>query len=378
MFLLFIGGLLGVGSALAQQGGMPSAGAAPQSMNPDIALIADVAAAWFSADEPMQGGGHDPTANGFNLQQLELSVGKPVDPFFRFDANIVFSLYGVEIEEVYATTLGLPARTQLRAGQLLTRFGRGNPTHPHAWDFADQPFPIGRVFGGEGNRGLGVEGSILVPTPWFAELIVSETGAAGESTARSFYGADDQGVETPADLQSTVALKQFFPIGDDLSLNWGLSFAGGPNPSGRGNRSEVYGSDLYLKYRPISRGASTYASLTSEWFLRRRQLPGDVLQDLSGYTQLAWKFSQRWGLSARHEIGLPATGEDGEIAADNLDPEWTDTRQRVSAATTFWPSEFSRVRLQGSANMPGWMPVPEYAAFLTFEFAVGAHGAHAF
>ena len=43
------------------------------------------------------------------------------------------------------------------------RFGRHNPTHPHAWDFIDQPFVMTRMFGGEGNRGLGLELSWLTP-----------------------------------------------------------------------------------------------------------------------------------------------------------------------------------------------------------------------
>ena len=55
-----------------------------------------------------------------------------VDPYFRFDSNLVFSQFGVEIEEAYATTLDLPANLQVRAGQFLTRFGRINATHPHA------------------------------------------------------------------------------------------------------------------------------------------------------------------------------------------------------------------------------------------------------
>ena len=60
-------------------------------MNPNISFIADVAFAWFSVDEPLMVGGHDPHASGFMLQQLELAVGASVDPFFRFDGNIVFS-----------------------------------------------------------------------------------------------------------------------------------------------------------------------------------------------------------------------------------------------------------------------------------------------
>ncbi len=349
-----------------------------QSLNPDIAFIGDIAFAYFTADEPLQTGGHDPTANGFTLQQLELSVSKSVDPYFRFDSNIVFSLYGVEIEEVYATTLALPGRFQIRGGQFLTRFGRANPTHPHSWAFVDQPFPLGRIFGGEGNRGLGVETSWLAPTPWFVEIVASGTGAAGESTARSFYGAQDLGFESPLDLQGTLAIKQFFPISDAWSLAWGLSGATGPNPSGIGNRTDVYGTDVYLRYRPVTAGADTVVTLQSEWFLRRRQVPGDLWTDLSGYTQAGWTFAPRWSTAARWEYGAPARGLEGEVVDDTLDPAWNADRHRLTTALTFSPTEFSRLRLQGGSDLVGWRDAPDWSAMFAFEFNVGAHGAHTF
>ncbi len=351
---------------------------AQSAMNPAMSFIADIALAAFSADEPMQSGAHDPAVNGFNLQQLELAVSKPVDPYFRFDANLVFSLHGVEIEEVYATTQALPGRFQIRAGQFLTRFGRVNATHPHSWLFVDQAFPIGRVFGGEGNRGLGVEASWLAPLPWALELAVSETMAGGEATARSFYGPEDLGVASPLHLQTTAVIEQFFPISDDWSLLWGLSWASGPNASGRDNRSEVYGTDLYLKWRPISSGSHHIVSIEGELLHRRRQVPEDVLADWSSFEQLFWRFSKRWGVAARHEWGAPAFDMAGAIAEDPLDPQWTADRHRLGANLTVWPTEFSRLRLQGARDVAGWLDEPHWSAFLAFEVSVGAHGAHKF
>lgn len=356
----------------------PPASTLLQSLNPDIAFIGDVAFAYFSADEPMTAGEHDPSANGFTLQQLELSINKSVDPYFKFDASIVFSLFGVEVEEVYATTLALPGRFQVRAGQFLTRFGRVNRMHPHAWDFVDQNIAIGRVFGGDANRALGVEVSWLAPTPWYIEVVGSGTGAAGEGTARSFYGADDLGFETPLDLQNLLAVKQFFPFGPNLSLAWGLSGAFGPNSNGLGTRSEVYGTDVYLKYRPITTESSFVLSLQTEWLYRRREVPDDILDDHTGYAQVFCRFAPRWGAAARYEIGTPALTATGVVAADPLDPDWTENRQRTALSLTFWPTEFSRIRLEGESDVPGWKDEPELAALLAFEFNVGAHGAHSF
>ncbi len=357
----------------------PAAAGAGAALNPEIAVILDFAAAYFSDEESnLQTGAHDPVENGFNLQQLELALGAAVDPYFRFDANVVFSLFEVELEEAYGTTLGLPGGLQVRFGQLLTRFGRINSTHAHAWDFADQPFAIGRVFGAEGNRGLGVEASWLTPLPWYVELVGSATRADGEASARSFFGAENPGVDEVSDFEYVAALKQFFPLSDDFSMFWGLSGAFGPNPTGRDNRTEIYGTDLYLKYRPITRASSTVVTLQTEWLHRRRQVPEDVLTDVSGYAQLAWRFTKRWGTAFRYEYGSP---EDADVAAARaflLDPAWTEDRHRYSANLTFWPTEFSRLRLQGSADSPTRSEDPIYAVFLAAELVAGAHGSHEF
>ncbi|MFW5926278.1 MAG: zinc-regulated TonB-dependent outer membrane receptor, partial [Myxococcota bacterium] len=349
-----------------------------QSLNPDLSFILDVAFAYFSEDENLQTGGHDPTATGVELQQLEMAVSVAVDPYFRVDGNIVFGLFGVEIEEFYATSLGLPGQLKLRLGQFLTDFGRVNPTHMHTWDFVDQPFALGRYFGGEGLRGLGVELSWLTPLPWYVELLGSVQDATGGATARSFFGNVDLGIDGLDDFLYATAVEQFFPLSEDLSLFWGLSAAFGPNGTGRSNATHIYGSDLYLKYRPITRQSPTVVSLQAEVFYRRRQVPEALLQDVSGYAQFLWRFAQRWATGTRFEWGTPPRDQDGLVRADDLDPEWTATRHRTSANVTFWPTEFTRFRLQGSVDVPTWRDDPIYALFFAAEFVTGAHGAHAF
>ncbi|HWN71957.1 MAG TPA: zinc-regulated TonB-dependent outer membrane receptor, partial [Haliangium sp.] len=360
------------------QAGPTGVAATLQSMNPDISFVADVALAWFGSEDNLQSGGHDPARTGFTLQQLEMAIGSAVDPYFRVDGNIVFSQFGVEIEEVYATTLSLPWSLQARVGQFLTRFGRINATHPHQWDFVDQAFAIGRYFGAEGNRGLGAELSYLTPLPWYVEIVGSITEAGGDATARSFFGAAPLTVESPLDFQSTLAIEQFFAFGPDWSLLWGVSAATGPNGTGHDNRSDVYGVDVYLKYRPVTRQSDTVVALQAEWFHRRRQVPRDLLADHGGYAYLFWRFDRQWGTALRYELGLPAENRAGDTGDDYLDPEWTEPRQRVSASLTYWPTEFSRIRAQGSRDAPGWRDDPIYALMLALEFTIGVHGAHAF
>ena len=348
--------------------GAPRAGALIDAI--DMALILDVAAAWFQDGEAAQTGAHDPSANGFNLQQLEWAIGAAVDPFLRFDANLVFGLFGVEIEEVYATTTALPGSLQLRAGQFLTPFGRLNPTHPHAWTFVDQPIVNGKLLGGEGSRGLGADISWLTPLPWFVELTGAINGAAGECCARSYFGGNDLGVEGIEDFVYTTRLEQFWALGDDWSLLWGVSAQFGPNASGHDNRTQITGTDLYLRWRPVDSPRRTAVSLQIEGMHRARQVPNDVLLDGGGYATLVWRISPRWETGARHEW---VTGVDN----DPLDPEWTSDRHRTSAQVTFYPSHFSRLRLQGARDDRSWDRVG-WSTFLALEVLVGAHGAHAF
>lgn len=347
-------------------------GGASQKITADLAFIGDFALAYFS-DESLQTGEHDPSETGFALQQLELSVGAAVDAYFRMDGSLVYSEGGVEIEEIYGTTLALPHRLQARAGLFLTRFGRINSTHLHSWDFLDQPLAIGRVFGGEGNRGVGVELSWLAPLPWFVEVIGSVTDAAGEGTARSFFGAADLTVDSPLDFQATLAVKQFHELSANWSLLHGLSVAAGPNPTGDGNRTEVYGADLYIKYRPIDRRSFTVVALTAEVLYRRRQIPGDVLRDHTLYASLLWRFWPRWTVAARYDYGSPA-----RQAQDYLDPEWVDHRHRVTAALSFFPTEFSRLRVQSGIDVPTWQDDPVVSVMAALELLIGAHGAHTF
>ena len=394
-------GTPGAGPATGQPGA-PAAGAelatptgaAPAlSLNPDLSLIADVAGSVFSVPIPLETGEHDPHASGFTVQELELAASAAVDPYFRFDSFLVFKVPrpdaagniepgGVEIEEVYATTTSLPANLQLRAGQFLTRFGRFNPTHPHTWNFVDQPLIIGELFGPDGNRGVGAELSYLLPLPFYSEAVFSVTNDSAEAINRI------------GELQYLLSLKQFFALSDDWSLATGISglTLAPPPPTGI-DRTWIAGVDGYLKYRPVGYGSFTIVSLWVEWFLRRRDLaaPMDTtLTDTGGFAEVFWRYAQRWGAAARYELGTPSFNSDGvrqglcPLDANGVpDPQCVvleegSVWQRFAVNATFWPTEFSRLRLQGSLTLAGVEVKAQYGLMLAFEFAVGAHGAHAF
>lgn len=351
------------------------AGPAPREIGLDLSANAQMALAAFAGDAPPPVGGHDPRRSGFSLQVLELSFGQPVDPYFRLDGHLAVSEHGLEIEEVYATTLALPGRLQLRAGQFLTRFGRANALHGHQRDFVDTPLVVGRFLGAEGNRGVGLEGSVLLPLPWFVELAVATTTAHGAETAPSFLGDRELDVRGPQDLQWTATLEQFWALSPAVGLFGGLSWATGPNPTGPGNRTELYGADLHLKLKPSGRFSEIV--LQGEVVGRRAQVPGDLRVDGGAHAQITWRFRPRWTLAGRWERGSATVDAHGHVVAHPASPEWTAPRDRVAAALTLQPTEFSRVRLQVARDAPGWRD-PSHAAFLQLSFGAGSHGAHTY
>ncbi|MCB9520111.1 MAG: zinc-regulated TonB-dependent outer membrane receptor [Myxococcales bacterium] len=357
--------MVGAGAARAQSTSDPAAA------NPAMSLILDTALAYFSEREPDQLGGHDPNHTGFTLQQLEMHLEAAVDPFFTAQANIVFSQFGVEVEEAYATTTALPGRLQLRVGQFLTRFGRMNPTHPHARAFVDQAIAPGKLFGSEGSRGLGTEVSWLLPLPWFVEAVASVTDARGECCARSFLGSEDVPIRGLEDFLYTVALKQSVDASAATTVMFGGSGQFGPNGTGNGNRSAIVGADLYLRVRPPDSPNRRAFSLALEGFGRARQVPGASLRDHGFVAQSVVTFSPRWDLGLRWEC---MSG----VKDDPADPEWVENRRRGTVAATYYPSHFSRVRLQLESDLDENKPRPGYAGMLATEFLIGAHGAHSF
>ncbi len=341
-----------------------------QTILPDISLILDTALAAF-VGAPRQTGAHDPAQRGFNLQQLEMHLESSVDPYLELQANLVFSQFGVEVEEAYGRTLAAPLGLQLRMGQFLARAGRSNPTHPHAWHFADQALVNGKFFGSEGQRGLGAEVSWLAPLPWVVELIAAAAMPNGACCARSFGGGQAISVGGARDLALNLRLEQFFDLSPRASLLVGVGGLAGPNSTGFWNRTEIAIADVMFRWRDQGDAQRRAFTLQIEMMGRRRQVPDRLLQDAGVTASAVARLALRWeaGLRFEHVLG---------VADDPLDPSWTADRTRSTAQVTFYPSHFSRLRAQASWDRRPAEARDGFAAFLAFEALIGAHGAHSY
>ena len=338
-------------------------------------------------------GDHDPDQRGFSLRNAEIALDGAVDPYFKAFAFIVFKLdenneTGVELEEAYGFTTSLPWNLQAKAGQFFAEFGRQNPVHPHAWAFVDQPLVMGRLLGGDNLRNVGARVSWLAPTPFYTEILLGVFNGEG-NTAYSFrndentYGRTpvENGVSNLGDLLYVPRVTSSFDLSDTQTIVVGASGAFGANDTGSDEHTQLYGADVYWKWRPErAQQGFPFVAWQTEGMYRRLEagadptagLPDETLKDWGFYSQLLYGFHLGWVGALRGEF-VSGNGSD----FDATDPEARADRTRISPNLTWYPTEFSKLRLQYNYDH-GEEFGDESSIWLQAEFLLGAHGAHKF
>lgn len=371
----------------------------------NIGFDAMVNFGWSSADEPadyLNLGDHDPLQRGFSLRNTEITLEGAVDPYFSALATVLFKLdqdneTEVELEELYAKTTSLPGGLQVKGGHFFANFGRHNTQHAHSWSFVDQPLALNRLLGPEGMRNPGAEISWLTPLPFYTELSLGVFNGKGE---QSFLfrnpGEDDgtgvnrfrgratlgRGLDSGTDLLLVPRLASSFDLSESQTLLAGASAAFGPNDTGADQRTEIYGADLYWKWKPARADKGfPFVSWQSEVLygqfeaaedlLAPTPLPEQDLRDYGFYTQLLWGFKPRW------VAGLRGEWVDGNESLYDPEDVLRNERYRISPNLTWYPTEFSKIRLQYNYD-EGELFGHEHSVWLQFEFQLGAHSPHKF
>ena len=345
-------------------------------------------------------GDHDPQQRGFNARNIELAFDGAVDPYFEGFANIVFKLDNdnettVEVEEAFMQTTNLPFNLQLKGGQFFAAFGRLNPTHPHTWDFADTPLVNGLFLGPDGLRGVGAQGSWTLPLPWYSQLIFASQNGRG-STGFSFRNPGEDGmffdrITTDREvrgLQDFVWIPRFensFNLSDTQTVLAGVPGAFGSNETGANSRTQIYGADLLYKWKSShAEGGFPFVKWQTEFMYRRFQAGhgaddsfpvAETFHDWGLYSQVMWGFKKGWVAGIRGDY----VHMQDSMFTDDLDRQ---SRWRLSANLTWYPTEFSKIRLQYNQDFLEenfFLSAREVESiFLQWEFILGAHGAHKF
>lgn len=345
-------------------------------------------------------GDHDPQQRGFNARNIELAFDGAVDPYFEGFANIVFKLDNdnetdVEVEEAFLQTTNLPFNLQLKAGQFFAAFGRLNPTHPHVWEFADAPLVSGRLLGPDGLRGVGAQLSWIIPVPWFSQVLLGVQNGRG-GTGYSFRNPGDDGIffgrmTTDREIRGLYdfvwipRLENSFNLSETQTILVGASGAFGSNDTGANTRTQIYGGDFLYKWKAANaEGGFPFVKWQTEVMYRRFEAGrgmdetfpvAETFQDWGLYSQLLWGFKKGWVAGVRGDY----LNMDDSRFTDDITRQ---SRSRISANLTWYPTEFSKIRLQYNHDfMEENFFLADHdvdSVFLQFEFILGSHGAHKF
>jgi hypothetical protein len=345
-------------------------------------------------------GDHDPQQRGFNARNAEIALDGAVDPYFEGFANIVLKLDNnneteIELEEAFLQTTSLPYGLQVKGGQFFDAFGRINATHPHTWEFADSPLVNGRLLGPDGLRGVGAQIAWTVPVPWYSQVIFAVQNGRG-GTGYSFRNPGDDGIfygrmtidrEASAlhDMVYVPRIENSFNPSDTQTVLFGASGAFGMNETGSDTHTQIYGADFLYKWKSArAEGGFPFVKWQTEAMYRRfeagRGLDNlfpveETFKDWGLYSQVLWGFKKGWVAGIRGDY---LHMQDSAFTDD----ETRQSRTRISANLTWYPTEFSKLRLQYNHD---FLEANSFFAsrdvdsiFLQFEFILGAHGAHKF
>ncbi|MBZ5516199.1 MAG: hypothetical protein LAN62_15385 [Acidobacteriia bacterium] len=334
-------------TALPVYGG---ASAAAKILNPDISVIGDFLGAV----------GRDPNRSMTTLEMHESEVGFQaiIDPYARGDFFFSFGQEGVELEEGYLTFTSLPGGFVAKAGKLRSAFGVVNTLHNHALPWADRPLVTESLVNGEeGINDAGLSVSRILPAP--KDIFLEATAQVFRGDSGSVFHATRRG-----DVLTVGHLRGYRDLTESTNLDLGFSWARGHNDVGTGFRTQLFGADTTLRWKPLRRAIYHNFLLRNEFVWSRREQLGSLERAFGFYSAADYRLTRRWTVGGRYD-------RSGRAEMASL------TDSGFSPVITYWPSEFSQIR--------GQYRFTRYAdgrsgndLLFQFLFVLGAHGAHPF
>ncbi len=283
-------------------------------LNPEISMTGNVL-----------GVASDAAREDFHVQEFELDVQSPLDPFSMTHWTVSFNPEeGADIEEGYVKYPTLGSGLGLTFGKFRQRFGLLNRWHLHALPQTDYPLVLQSDFGEEGLAQTGVSLDWLLPHGWATtnQLTLQVTDGSNEA----FGGQDFRRLAVLGHLSS------YWDLSNSTYLELGLSGVDGE--TAEGGTSRVWGADLTLDWTPPARAKYREVTWRTEVLRSERADPTGLAHDAwGGYSYLE-------GLLARNLWG----GVRYDRVEDPLDPE--HLTRAVVPYVTWWQSEFVRLHAE--------------------------------
>ena len=180
-------------------------------------------------------------------------------------------------------------------------------------------------------------------------------------------------------LQDFVWIPRFensFNLSDTQTVLAGVSGAFGSNETGANSRTQIYGADLLYKWKSShAEGGFPFVKWQTEFMYRRFQAGhgaddsfpvAETFHDWGLYSQVLWGFKKGWTAGIRGDY----VHMQDSMFTDDLDRQ---SRWRLSADLTWYPTEFSKIRLQSRPGFSGGKLFPFRARGRVSLSPVGIH-----
>ena len=327
--------------------------------NPDMGIIGN-----FIGATGESRGGSDNIAPfpSLTLQESEASFQAIVDPYARADFFLALGEEGVEVEEGYVTFPAVPGGLLVKVGKMRANFGRLNAFHNHTLPWIDRPLVMFNLLGGAtdepdtGIKDAGVSVSRLVPA---GNVFLEATGEVYRGDSGTLFASTRR-----SDVSVVGRLRSYVDLTDQTNFEAGFSYARGHNDLGGDFTTELFGTDLTLRWKPLRRAIYRSFVARSELMWSRRDEAAGTERAFGLYASADYQLRRRWFTGVRYDWSERAR-------------EASLRDRGLSAVLTYWPSEFSQIRGQyRRTRYANARPANE----LLFQvlFIIGAHGAHAF
>lgn len=349
------------GADSTQAAGPPPVAPAAQTagtLNPNLSLIADFLIDFSPEESTLEGG------DRFQLREIEIGIQGSVDPYFRYDAFIAFRGEEVEIEEGYASTLGLPAGLNVKLGKMRLPLGKANLTHRPELNTVDYPLVLQSYFGEEGLASTGVWGSIIgSPLGFFQDLsVVAANGPTRHIDEEAVVEpVQDDKVDEENDPLWLAHLRNYWDLTDAANIEVGASWATDVVHEPERYRENFYGLNTIWRWKPLQQGLYRSAVLQGELIWRNRT---DLGTDLGWFLFGQYQFTRRWFVAGQYDDVARTEDVEGDLRS-------------IQAIVRFFPTEFSQLRLAYQRLEPELGDGVDRILFQT-TFALGPHRPHPF
>jgi len=341
-----------------------------QKLNPEISVVADMAASFIHQD------GHeysDYMRSGFNFRVLGIHFQSNLDPFSFMKATVGATPGKVELGEAYLTWNRIP-HLQITFGKFRQQLGIVNRWHKPGLDQWDFPLVLSEHLGPGGLNQIGASFVWLMPSLWAHQQEVEVQVTNGMNP--KFFSGDYYGI--PSFL---VHLRNYYDLSRNTYIELGLTGMHGYNHKNGekdkdGNyidessrRSEIGGLDLSLIWEPVDRAKYRSLEWRSEFLYFYKECFDDEamesykLESYGGYSYLQYKFARNWIVGGRLDLTLPFERH----SSSHRNHIW-----QISPYFTWWQSPWVRLRLEFNYNDSSMRP-EEYRILFQVTGAAGPH-----